>query len=171
MTKEQNPTDPDVLRALQAALEDGRQSDAALAIARGVGRMVRRLGHAHISELSLRNRRRADIAVLTRTGDLWIIEIKSSVADFRADNKWPEYWDYADHVLFAVAPDFPTEILPQDAGLIVADRYDGEIIRMPEKRRLAPARRRALQLSFARAAAFRLAYAMDPDPELYSRLD
>ncbi len=171
MTNEQNPVDPETVRALQAALADGRQSDTAAAIARGVGRMLRRLGHAHISELSLANGRRADIAALTRSGDIWIIEIKSSLEDFRTDTKWPEYWDYADVVLFAVAPDFPADVLPQDAGLILADRYDGEIIRMPQMRRLAPARRRAVQLSFARAAALRLAYALDPDPELYSRLD
>ncbi len=171
MTNEQNPVDPDAVRALQVALADGRQSDAAAAIARGLGRMLRRLGHAHISELSLANGRRADVVALTKSGEIWIIEIKSSLEDYRADTKWPEYWGYADLVLFAVAPNFPTAVLPEDAGLILADRYDAEIIRMPQMRRLPPARRRAMQLAFAHAAAMRLAYAIDPDPELYSRLD
>ena len=171
MTNETSPIDPDALRALQAALSDGRQSDAALAIQRGVGRMLRRLGHAHISELSLANGRRADVTALTQAGEIWIIEIKSSVADFRADQKWPDYWDYADHVLFAVAPDFPVDILPQDAGLILADRYGGEVIRMPEIRRLPAPRRRVMQLAFARAAALRLAYAIDPGPQLFVKID
>lgn len=171
MTNEQNPIDPDAMRALQAALADGRQSDAAAAISRGVGRMLRRMGHAHISELSLANGRRADVAVLSRSGEIWIVEIKSSLEDFRTDQKWPEYWDFADYVLFAVAPDFPTTVLPEEAGLVLADRYGGEIIRMPPIRRLPPARRRAMQLLFARAAALRLACALDPGPELYSRLD
>ena len=174
MTDETNPIyaiDADALRALQAALADGRQSDPALGIGRGVGRMLRRLGHAHISELSLANGRRADVAALTQSGEIWIIEIKSSVADFRADQKWPEYWDYADHVLFAVSPEFPADILPEEAGLILADRYGGEIVRMPEIRKLAPARRRAMQLTFARAAALRLAYAIDPGAQLFVRDD
>lgn len=162
MTDETKTIDPEALHALQAVLSDGRQSEAALNIARGVGRMLRRLGHAHISELSLANGRRADVTALTRQGEIWIIEIKSCLEDFRTDQKWPEYWDYADHVLFAVAPDFPAQILPTEAGLILADRYDAEIIRMPEIRRLAPARRRLMQLSFARTAALRLAYALDP---------
>lgn len=162
MTEEIKTFDSEALQELQAALADGRQSDAALAIARGVGRMLRRLGHAHISELSLANGRRADITALTRKGEIWIIEIKSSLEDFRTDQKWPEYWDYADHVLFAVSPDFPVAILPDQTGLILADRYDAEIIRMPETRRLSPARRRMMQLSFARTAALRLAYALDP---------
>ncbi len=162
MTEEIKAFDSDALQSLQSALADGRQSDAALAIARGVGRLLRRLGHAHISELPLANGRRADVTALTLRGEIWIIEIKSSLEDFRADQKWPEYWDYADYVLFAVAPDFPLAVLPDDAGLILADRYDAEIMRMPEKQSLAPARRRLMQLSFARTAALRLAYALDP---------
>ena len=162
MTEKTKAFDTEALLALQAALADGRQSDTALAIARGVGRMLRRLGHAHLSELPLANGRRADVTVLTRQGEIWIIEIKSSIDDFRADQKWPEYWDYADHVLFAVTPDFPATILPGEAGLILADRYDAEIMRMPEKRPLASARRRLMQLSFARTAALRLAFALYP---------
>ena len=171
MTDEINSAVRAAQRDLQAALADGRQSEAALAIQRGVGRMLRRMGHAHVCELSLANGRRADVTALTRSGEIWIIEIKSSPADFRADQKWPEYWDYADYVLFAVAPEFPAEMLPDDAGLILADRYGGEIIRMPEIRRLPGARRRAVQLNFARAAALRLAHALDPDPATRYRLD
>lgn len=163
MTNEHNTVDAEMLRAMQAALADRRQSEMALAIGRGVGRLLRQLGHVHISELTLANGRRGDVVALTSSGDIWIIEIKSSVEDFRTDHKWPEYWDYADCVLFAVSPDFPVEILPGDAGLILADRYGGEIVRLPEARRLAPARRKAMHLSFARAAALRLACALDPD--------
>ena len=170
MTNEPDPIDPDALRALKAALADGRQSEPARAIGRGTGRLLRRLGHVHIAELTLANGRRADIVALTPAGEIWIIEVKSSAEDFRTDNKWPDYWEYADHVLFAVAPDFPVEILPDEAGLILADRYGGELVRMPERRPLAPARRRAMQLSFARAAALRLAYALDPDVGLLNRL-
>lgn len=171
MTIEDDPQKATAARVLQVALGDGRQSEAALAIGRGVGRVLRQLGHVHVSELTLANGRRADIVAMTRAGEIWIIEIKSSVEDFRADHKWPEYWDYADHVLFAVAPHFPVGILPEDAGLILADRYGGEIVRMPEPRRLAPARRKAMQLAFARTAALRLAFALDPDPSIVNLLN
>lgn len=165
MTVEHNPEDIETLEALlalQAALADGRQSDPAREIQRGVGRLMRTLGHAHIMELTLANGRRADVVALTTAGEIWIIEIKSSVEDFRADHKWPEYWDYADVVLFAVAPGFPVDILPEGAGLILADRYGGELVRLPAEQRLAPARRRAMLLNFARTAALRLASAIDP---------
>lgn len=165
MTVEQKPEDIESLAAmlaLKAALADGRQSDPARDIQRGVGRLMHTLGHAHIMELTLANGRRADVVALTAAGDIWIIEIKSSIEDFRADHKWPEYWDYADVVLFAVAPGFPVEILPESAGLVLADRYGGELVRLPAEQRLAPARRRAMLLNFARSAALRLAAAIDP---------
>lgn len=141
---------------------DGRQSDAALDIARGVGRVLREHGLAYLTELPLANFRRADITGLSATGDLWIVEIKSSIADFRADQKWPEYRDYCDAFYFAVAPDFPRELIPSDAGLIIADRYGGEIARAAPAHRLSAARRKAVQLRFGRVAALRLAAAIDP---------
>ena len=81
---------------------------------------------APVSEVSLANGRRADIAAVAESGEIWIVEIKSSIEDFRTDQKWPEYRDYCDRLFFAVAPAFPNEILPADAGLIIADRYGGE---------------------------------------------
>lgn len=141
---------------------DGRQSDAALDIARGVGRLLREHGLAHLSELPLANFRRADITGLSAGGDLWIVEIKSSVEDFRSDHKWAEYRDFCDAFFFAVSPAFPREMIPSDAGLIIADRYGGEIARAAPPHRLSAARRKAVQLRFARAAALRLAAAIDP---------
>ena len=91
-----------------------------------------------------------------------IIEIKSSIEDFRVDQKWPEYRDYSDRLFFAVRPDFPVDILPADTGLILADRYGGEIVRPAPELRLAAARRKIMTLRFGRAAAARLAIALDP---------
>ena len=144
---------------------DGRQSDAALDIARGAGRLLRAHAMAYISELSLANGRRADLIALSAKGELWILEIKSSAADFCADDKWPEYRDYCDAFYFAVGPAFPLDLIPSDAGLVVADRYGGEIVRGAPRHPLPAARRRAVQLLFARTAALRLAAAIDPDPE------
>lgn len=141
---------------------DGRQSAAALDIARGLGRVLREHAMAYLTELPLANNRRADVIGLSPAGDLWIIEIKSSVEDFRADQKWAEYRDFSDAFFFAVAPTFPRDMIPTDAGLIIADRYGGEIVRPAPPHHLASARRKAVQLRFARAAALRLAAASDP---------
>ena len=97
--------------------------------ASGVGRLVRTLGFSSLNELPLPNGRRADIVALSASGDIWIIEVKSSVEDFRADQKWPEYREFSDQLYFAVAPEFPVDILPADTGLILADRFGGEIVR------------------------------------------
>lgn len=140
----------------------GPQSAAALEICRGVTRLLAALSVASISELALPNGRRADVMGLCADGSLWIVEIKSSLEDFRADNKWPEYRDFSDRLFFAVRPDFPTEILPEDAGLIVADRYAGEIIRPAPELRLPASRRKVMTLKYARAAASRLATTLDP---------
>jgi len=145
--------------------DDGRQSAAALEIQRGVVRTLARLGLAAVTELPLPNGRRADVVALSPSGDLTIIEIKSCLDDFRTDGKWPEYRDYSDRLMFAVGPSFPLEVLPEDAGLIVADRYGGEVLRESPLMRLAPARRKVMMLRFARAAAFRLSWIADPDPE------
>lgn len=170
MAAHEKTMDSPVPAVALAALADRRQSQAALAIQRGVGRVLRTLGHAHVTELPLANGRRADVVALTPSGDIWIVEIKSCLADFRADHKWHEYRDYADRVLFAVAPDFPVDILPGDAGLILADRYGGEVVRLADEHRLAPARRRAMLMAFARFAAMRLACACDPEIDGFGRL-
>lgn len=138
------------------------QSAAAFEICRGVVRLLTMHGLASVAELPLPNGRRADIAAVSDKGDIWIVEIKSSIEDFRVDQKWPEYRDYSDRLFFAVRPDFPVDILPADAGLILADRYGGEIVRPAPELRLAAARRKTMTLRFGRAAAARLAIALDP---------
>jgi hypothetical protein len=134
-------------------------------VCRGVGRLLRAHGFACLNELPLPNGRRADVIGLSMSGDIWIVEVKSGVEDFRVDNKWPEYRDFSDALFFAVAPDFPVGILPADTGLILADRYGGEIVRAAPEHRLAPARRKSMTLRFARAAALTLQSIIDPGLE------
>ena len=145
---------------------DGRQSQAAIAIARGAGRLLLSLGLASLPEVPLPNGRRADLMAVSQAGDIWIVEVKSSIEDFRVDQKWPDYRDFSDRLYFAVAPDFPLEILHIDTGSIVADRYGGEIIRPAPDHKLAPARRKAMLLRFARLAALRQQSVSDPDLKL-----
>jgi hypothetical protein len=118
---------------------------------------------APVSEVSLANGRRADVAAVAASGEIWIVEIKSSVEDFRTDQKWPEYRDYCDRLFFAVAPAFPREILPADTGLVIADRYGGEILRPAPEHKLAGVRRKAVTLRLVHTAAFRLQAAIDPE--------
>jgi hypothetical protein len=118
---------------------------------------------APVTEVSLANGRRADIAAVAASGEIWIVEIKSSIEDFRSDQKWSEYRDYCDRLFFAVAPGFPREILPPDTGLVVADRYGGDIVRMAPEHKLAGARRKAVTLRLVHTAAFRLQAAIDPE--------
>jgi hypothetical protein len=125
-------------------------------VCRGAGRLLRALSFAVVNELSLANGRRADIVGLSPAGDIWIVEVKSCLEDLRVDGKWPEYRDFSDALFFAVAPGFPLEVLPADTGLILADRYGAEIVRQAPETRLAAARRKAMTLRFARAAAFSL---------------
>ena len=131
-------------------------------IARGVGRLLLQLGAAPLLELTLGSGHRADVAGLFPDGRIVLVEVKSSRADFQSDRKWRAYPDFADRFYFAVATGFPAEILPADEGLIVADRWGAEIVREARARPLAPARRKAVQLRFARTAALRLAGMRDP---------
>ena len=142
---------------------DGRQSEAAAAIARGASRCLLAHGYTRLPEFALPNGRRADLCALAESGEMWIVEIKSSIADFRADQKWPEYRDYCDRLYFAVDREFPVDVLPQDCGLIIADKWSGEIIRPAPEHKLAPARRKTLMLRFARVAALRLQGLGDPE--------
>jgi hypothetical protein len=150
----------------EVVLNDGRQSLRAAEICRGVVRLLAMHGFACVSELPLANGRRADIVALADTGEIWIVEIKSCLEDFRTDLKWPEYREFCDRLLFAVLPDFPTLVLPEDTGLIIADRYGGEVVRTAPEHRLAGARRKAVTLRFARAAALRLSAVHDPEAVL-----
>lgn len=127
------------------------------ALARGVTRMLMERGLASILEVSLANGRRADVMALTDKGEIWIVETKSCAADYTCDFKWPDYIDFCDRYYFAVAEDFPTQLIPEEAGLIVADSFSGAILRESPHRPLAPARRKAMTLHFARLAAWRLA--------------
>lgn len=141
---------------------DGRQSQAAAALQRGVCRAFRALGHSVVTELALANGRRADVVGLSPSGDILIVEVKSCLTDYRTDGKWHEYLDFCDRLYFAVATDFPREVIPEDVGLILADRYGAELVRDPLDERLNAARRKAMMLSFARAAAMRLQHHVDP---------
>ncbi len=141
---------------------DGRQSERALAIQRGTARLLRRHGFVSIPELTLKSGRRADLFAINGKGEIWIIEIKSSLADFRADTKWPDYWDYCDRLFFATNQETPADIFPQEAGLIIADSHGAEIVRDVDIRKLAAARRKAVTLRFAQVAASRLHAIHDP---------
>jgi hypothetical protein len=147
--------DPPIPEALTAAL-----------LARGVCRALQQLGYASLLEFPLANGRRADILALGRGGDLAIIEVKSSVADFRADRKWSEYRDFADRFYFAVPKSFPVALIPEHCGLIVADAFAASLIRDGDSSALAPGRRRAVTLRFALAAAARLRRHLDPQAGL-----
>jgi hypothetical protein len=147
--------EPPIGEALTAAL-----------LARGVCRALEQLGYASLLEFPLANGRRADILALGRGGELAIVEIKSSVTDFRADRKWPEYRYFADRFYFAVPNIFPTALIPEDCGLIVADAFAASLIRGGSPTVLAPGRRRALTLRFALTAATRLRRHIDPQAGL-----
>lgn len=144
---------------------DVARPDITLALRRGATRFLRQAGYAVVSEMTFASGRRADLVALRPNHDIWIIEIKSGIADFRADLKWPEYAGYCDALAFAVAPDFPMELIPPHVGLIVADSYGGELVRAPERIMMAPARRKAVTLAFAQLAATRLTRIEDPDFE------
>ena len=126
-----------------------------VALARGVVRVLAQHDRPALTEVTLRNSRRADVMAIGRDGTVWIVEVKSSVADYRSDAKWQEYRDFCDRFFFAVPPDFPAEIIPDDCGLIIADTYDGAIVREAPDLKLNAARRKAVTLRFARMAAER----------------
>lgn len=141
---------------LSNPLIDGRQSERAMLVRRGVQRMLCEMGAHVLPEVCLASGRRADLVALTRAGDIWIIEIKSSVEDFRVDRKWPQYRLHADRFFFATHPQVPAEIFPPDCGFILSDGYGAEILREAPEHRLAGATRKALMLRIARAGAARL---------------
>ena len=132
-------------------------------VCRSAARHLRERGYAIVKEMTFANGRRGDIVALSPSGELWVVEVKSGIADYRVDGKWPDYRDYCDAFLFAVAPEFPHEIIPDDVGLIIADAWGGEMLRDAPRHPLAPARRKMLTIAFARLAAGRLAQIEDPD--------
>jgi hypothetical protein len=138
-------------------------------LCRGVCRALAQRGFATLAEVPLANGRRADVLALGREGELAIVEIKSSIADFKSDRKWGEYRAFCDRLYFAVASDFPAELIPEECGLIVADPFGAAVLREAPAVPLAAARRRAMLLRFAAIAAGRLRRLTDPgidDPEL-----
>jgi hypothetical protein len=141
---------------------DGRQSATARAVARGTTRLLHSLGFSVLSELSLASGRRADLVALGGSGEVWIVEIKSSIADFRADHKWIDYRLHCDRLFFATSLDVPCEIFPADTGLIVADAFGAAIRCDAPEHRLHASTRKSLMLAFARAAAMRLSALADP---------
>jgi hypothetical protein len=126
-------------------------------VTRGAARLLADLGYAPLAEVTLPNGRRADLMALGTKGQIFIVEVKSSLEDFRTDQKWWEYRPYCDAFAFAVGPDFPRHVLPDEPGLIVADGFGGALLREAPLEPLAGARRKALTLAFARLAALRAA--------------
>jgi hypothetical protein len=132
-------------------------------VARGTSRLLLAQGFSPIGEFTLPNGRRLDIAALGTDGSIAGVEIKVSLADLRADEKWPDYLAYCDLFFFAVPPEIPQRMLPSTTGVIVADRFGGAIVRESQRKKVAPARRRALTLRFAMIAAERLTRSLDPN--------
>jgi hypothetical protein len=141
---------------------DGRQSETALKIARGTSRLLHAHGFSVVSELPLPSGRRADLVALGSDSEIWIVEIKSSVADFRADRKWMDYRLHCDRLFFATTVEVPCDIFPKDTGLIVADAFGGQIVCEAPEHRLHAGRRKSMVLGIARAAALRLQSLVDP---------
>jgi hypothetical protein len=142
---------------------DGRQSATALAVARGTTRLLHSLGLCVVSELPLASGRRADLVALRGDGTIWIVEIKSSIADFRADQKWMDYRLHCDRLFFATTVEVPCDIFPADTGLIVADAFGAEIVCEAPEHRLHASTRKSMLLAFGRAAALRLSALADPE--------
>jgi hypothetical protein len=149
------------LISLHAAdpLADGRQSDRALMVRRGVWLMLDSLGFVAVPEMTLKTGRRADLAALSPKGDIWIIEVKSSLEDLRADRKWQEYRGFCDQFFFATHAGVPRQHFPEDAGFILSDGHGAEMLAPSPEHRLVPAARKSLTLRFARLAASRAARA------------
>ncbi len=125
-------------------------------VRRGVQRLFADLKLSMVPELALASGRRADLVALGPSGEIWIVEIKSSIEDFRTDSKWPDYRQHCDRLFFATHAGVPADIFPEDCGLIIADEWSGHLLREAPEHRLAAATRKAMMLRFARSAADRL---------------
>jgi hypothetical protein len=138
------------------------RASAAGLMSRGLARYFADHGLVSLAEFTLRSGRRADLFCLDGKSRITIVEIKSSIEDFRTDQKWPDYLDYCDHFYFAVPAGFPQDLIPAAQGLMVADGYGATVIRASNAFTLNAARRRALVLQFAQLAAYRLHSIADP---------
>ncbi|MEM9223343.1 MAG: MmcB family DNA repair protein [Pseudomonadota bacterium] len=144
---------------------DGRQSAAALKVRRGIFRLLREMGFAAVPELTLPSGRRADLAAIGSNGEIWIVEIKSCLADYRADDKWPSYKTACDRLYFASVPEVG-DIFPVSEGLFMTDGYFADIVREAPLRRLSAPARRAMTLRIAQTAARRLHEMEDPSERI-----
>jgi hypothetical protein len=146
---------PNIIRGMEAVVLTFSRPQTTAAVTRGAARLFVDLGFAPLMEVCLPNGRRADIMAIGRRGEIAIAEVKSSLEDFRTDQKWGEYLPFCDAFFFAVAPEFPDQILPPEPGLIIADAFGGAVMREAPSTPLAGARRKALTIAFARLAALR----------------
>ena len=137
-------------------LIDGRQSDRAMLVRKGVQILLHEMRHAVVPELPLASGRRADLICLSEKGEIWIIEIKSSIEDFRVDHKWPDYRQHCDRLFFATHKDVPLDIFPEDCGLFLSDGYGAYMVREAPEHRLPAATRKSVTLNVCRTAAQRL---------------
>lgn len=149
-------------KAVIVPAPDGRQSETALLIARGTSRLLHSLGFSSVAELPLPSGRRADLVALNDRGEIWIIEIKSSIEDLRADQKWPDYRAHCDRLFFAFTQSLPCEIFPEETGLIIADAYGAHLQRPAPEHRLPAATRKSMTVRFGMAAALRINRLVDP---------
>jgi len=140
-----------------------RRDGVARLLVRGIARHFALRDLSVVPEVTLPNGRRADLVAISRRGEIHIIEIKSSVEDFRSDSKWRDYLPYCERFSFATHPDVPTTIFPEEAGLILADGFGAEILRDAPAMLLAPATRKALTIQLARLASMRLSGLLDPE--------
>ena len=145
-----------MLDSIIALPDDGRQSETAREVVRGTRRLLRARNIATVTELVLSDGRRPDIVGLGPDGTITIVEVKSSVADLRADRKWHHYRAFCDRLFFAIPVTLPMAVMPDETGIIVADGYGAEVVRDAIAQKLAGATRRAMMIRFAQAAADRL---------------
>ncbi|KIC47682.1 hypothetical protein RA28_07475 [Ruegeria sp. ANG-S4] len=131
-------------------------------LARGVSRHLSTHGFVSVEEFVPARGLRVDVMGLGPKGELWVIECKSSRADYQSDSKWQGYLEWCDRFFWAVDTEFPVDLLPPETGLIIADAYDAEIIRMGPETKVAPARRKKMIQKFATDAARRLQMLRDP---------
>lgn len=151
------------MEADEFRLFDGRQSATAAGVQRGVCRLLAQMAYAPVTELTLATGRRVDIMALGPRGEIIVIEIKSSLIDYRTDAKWEAYLPFCDRFYFAVPPEFPRENIPEEVGLIIADRYGAEVLREGPVTPLPPARRKKLTLHAARISARRVYRFLEPE--------
>lgn len=143
-------------------VDDKRRSERTTNVTRGVRRHLSESGFEGVREFMLTRALRCDLIAVNARGEIVIIEVKSDLADLRADAKWPGYWDWCDRLFFAVDADFPLDAVPEETGLLRADAFGAVEIRQSPWRPLAGARRKALLIRIATAASSRLRLYEDP---------